>query len=76
MGAGEFGGAYANLRALFYVLGPLLLAKVYAMEQVGQIWRGGAFHTIATLGVLIPALMHCSWKDADLFPQQTPQEKR
>ena len=68
MGAGDFAAQNANLRAMFYIFGPLLLTRTYSFAMATNRSTSLSFMVMIVLGVIVPELMHCSWKNADLFP--------
>ena len=67
MGAGEYAGQYANLRALVYVIGPTLFTRVYATLAGYNLNTGLTFGVMAFLGFILPGLMHASWKTKDMY---------
>lgn len=68
MGAGEYAGKFANLRALVYVVGPPFLTRIYAYMAQGGGNTGWSFAAITLLGCIIPGLMHQTWKTEDMYP--------
>merc|ERR1711959_844160 len=74
MGAGEYAGQYANLRALVYVFGPLMMTSIYKWLSDRKMKTGYGYGFALTFGFLIPWLMHLTWKDADIFPEKEEQQ--
>lgn len=74
MGAGQYSGMYANLRALIYVVGPLLYTRLYAYQVARGRNPGMAYLAGAVISCLIPELMHRMWSDRELYPWNFPKD--
>ena len=73
MGGGEYAGAYANLRAFIYIIGPLLYSRLYARFSLSGT-AGNTWFAVALIGFLLPEMLHLSWKDSELFPKKRTKQ--
>ena len=75
-GGGEYSGLYSNLRSLLYVIGPLVYTRFYAYNVQSKLWSGRAYYAVATLGALIPLVIHSLMTNKELYGSDEGEEKR
>jgi hypothetical protein len=69
LGPGEYAGAFANLRALVYIVGPLFYSRLYALCLTRGHPPGAPYFVCAVVAFALPELMHRSWSDEDMAPK-------